>query len=55
LFTLKILKELPLYETVQPYKLHGFPELSDTQQTNFVYEEVEKINVTDIRECTMLD
>lgn len=38
-FTMKFLKELPLYETVQPYKLHDFPELDEEQQTNCVYEE----------------
>jgi hypothetical protein len=38
-FTMKFLKELPLYETVQPYKLHDFSEINEEQQTNCVYEE----------------
>ncbi|KAJ8132087.1 hypothetical protein O1611_g1535 [Lasiodiplodia mahajangana] len=48
-FTLKFLKRLSLYDQVQPYRLHGFPELSDEQQTNCVYENIECTNVQDIR------
>ncbi|KAI0101400.1 hypothetical protein GGR51DRAFT_336070 [Nemania sp. FL0031] len=48
-FTLKFLKRLSLYDRVQPYRLHGFPELSKEQQTNCVYENIECIDVRDIR------
>jgi hypothetical protein len=49
LFTMKFLKELPIYETVQPYKLHGFPELSAEQQTNCEYKEIKDVVVEDLR------
>jgi hypothetical protein len=50
LFTMKFLKELPIYEVVQPYKLHGFPELSLEQQTNCVYEEIKDVVAEDLRD-----
>lgn len=50
LFTMKFLKELPIYEVVQPYKLHGFPELSVEQQTNCVYEEIEDVLADGLRD-----
>jgi len=46
---MKFLKELPLYQTVQPYKLHGYPDLADELQTNCVYEEVDDIQAEDLR------
>ncbi|KAL8742784.1 MAG: hypothetical protein Q9190_004792 [Brigantiaea leucoxantha] len=48
-FTMKFLKELSIYETVQPYKLHGFPDLSVEQQTNCVFEEIEHVVAEDVR------
>ncbi|KAI1133649.1 hypothetical protein F5Y10DRAFT_228277 [Nemania abortiva] len=48
-FTLKFLKRLSLCDQVQPYRLHGLPELSNEQQTNCVYENIECTNVQDIR------
>ena len=50
-FTLKFLKDLPIYQDVQPYRLHGYPELSEEQQTNCVYEEISGIHVEDLRNC----
>lgn len=49
-FTLKFLKELSLYDEVQPYKLHGFPELSEEQQTNCVYENIDGVDAQDVRD-----
>lgn len=49
LFTLKFLKQLPLYETVQPYKLYGFPELSASQKSNCVYEAIDNVHAIDVR------
>lgn len=51
LFKLKFLKELPLYATVQPYRLHGFPDLPDDQQTNCHYEHVEEVPAIDLRDA----
>lgn len=48
-FTLKFLKEPPLYNTVQPYNLHGFFDLGEAQQTNCVYETVDEVTAQDIR------
>jgi hypothetical protein len=49
LFTMKFLKELPLYKDVQPYKLHGFSEPSEEQQTNCVFEEIKDVVAEDLR------
>lgn len=49
LFTLKFLKELPQYATEQPYQLHGFPELTDEQRTNCVFEHVEHVAAENVR------
>ena len=49
LFTMKFLKELPIYDVEQPYKLHGFPELSPEQQTNCVFDEYE-VTAEDVRD-----
>ena len=42
-FTLTFLKELPLYDEVQPCKLHDFSDLSEAQQTNCVYKTVDEV------------
>ncbi|KAI1391554.1 uncharacterized protein F4822DRAFT_427405 [Hypoxylon trugodes] len=48
-FSLKFLKELPLYEEVQPYKLYGFDDVSEEDQTNCVFEIVQEVQVYDVR------
>ncbi|KAL8792442.1 MAG: hypothetical protein Q9195_004975 [Heterodermia aff. obscurata] len=48
--TLKFLKELPLYESVQPYKLHGFDGVEASAQTNCIYEDAHDILIEDLRE-----
>jgi hypothetical protein len=50
LFTMKFLKEIPLYKDVQPYKLHGFSEVSEEQQTNCVFEEIKDVVAEDLRD-----
>ena len=39
-----------MYDVIQPYKLHGFPELSLEQQTNCVFEEYEDVTGLDVRD-----
>lgn len=51
LFTLNYLKELPIYESVKPYQLNGFTELSKEQQTNCVFEELTDVVVEDVRDA----
>lgn len=53
-FTMKFLKDLPIYQDVQPYRLHGYPELREEQQTNCVYEEISGIHVEDLRNCKLM-
>ena len=48
--SLRFLKDQSLYESIQPYKLHGFPEVEATSQTNCIYEDVHDIYIEDIRE-----
>jgi hypothetical protein len=50
-FTTKFLKDLPIYQDVQPYRLHGYSELSEEQQTDCVYEEIDGIHAEDLRNC----
>lgn len=52
MFTLKFLKELPLYDATKPYKLHGFPELSNELQSNCVFQEFGDVLVEDVRDAT---
>src|SRR4051812_16941496 len=49
-FSLKFLKELALYEEVQPYRLYDFPELSQEQQTNCVFETVHGVSAQSLRD-----
>lgn len=51
LFTLSYLKKLPIYESVKPYQLHGFTELSKEQQTNCVFEELTDVVAEDLRDA----
>ena len=50
-FTMKYLKRLPVYEHVQPYKIHGHPGLAPWEETNCIYEEIDNIVAQDIRDC----
>ena len=49
-FILKFLKDLP----VQPYKIHGNLELSETDKSNCEYHEVGNATTQDLRDCLYL-
>lgn len=49
-FTLKFLKDLPLYDTVQPYKIHSHPDIPEELQTNLSFEHIDSINARDARD-----
>lgn len=50
LFTPNYLKDLPIYESVKPYQLHGFTELNKEQETNCVFEDFTDVVVEGLRD-----
>lgn len=52
LTALTFLADLPIYETVKPYQIKGFPDVDDAVRTNVVRIKKDGISVENVRKST---